>query len=188
VIALVRWLPVLLVVLSTGACATVITPRATPAPAASPNVGPGVPIAHGTRNVNVTFYGGPDNDPPGSTDIAYPNGRHGSAGGAGSDADPITLASDPRELPPGTLAYAPRFEKYFVMEDDCEDCIAEWGANRRPHVDLWMAATGATLPACEAALTPAAPVPLEINPPADRPVDLRPLYDPATGRCWSGGP
>jgi hypothetical protein len=81
-----------------------------------------------------------------------------------------------------------RLAKYFVMEDDCEDCITEWGADHRPHVDLWMAATGATLPACEAALTPAAPVPLEIKPPADRPVDLRPLDDPTSGRCWSAGP
>jgi 3D (Asp-Asp-Asp) domain-containing protein len=188
VIALVRWLPAVLVVLSTGACATVVAPQATPAPAAAPDAGPVVPVAHGTRNVYVTFYGGPDNDPPGSTDIAYPNGRHGTAGGVGTDADPITLATDPRELPPGTLVYVPRLKKYFVMEDDCEDCIAEWGANRRPHVDLWTAAAGARLPACEEALTPDAPVPLEINPPADRPVDPRPLYDPAADRCLSGGP
>jgi hypothetical protein len=28
-------------------------------------------------------------------------------------------------------------------------------------------------------------VPLEINPPADHPVDLRPLYDTGTDRCWT---
>jgi 3D (Asp-Asp-Asp) domain-containing protein len=184
VIAPARLLTVLLVVLSTAACATVVS-RPMPAPAPAPSVSPDVaPAAHGTRNVNVTFYGGPDNDPPGSTDIAYPNGRHGSAGGVGSYDDPVTLATDPRELPPGTVVYVPRFEKYFVMEDDCEDCIAEWGAHRRPHIDLWMAATGSTLPACEQTLTPDAPVPVEINPPAGRPVDTRPLYDPATGSCW----
>jgi hypothetical protein len=141
--------------------------------------------AHGTVNVYVTFYGGPDNDPPGSTDIAYPNGRHGTAAGTGSYADPITLATDPRELPPGTVVYDPQLQKYFVMEDDCAECISEWGASHHPHVDLWTGPAGSRLLACEEALTPPGPVPLEINPPADHPVDLRPLYDTATDRCWT---
>jgi hypothetical protein len=168
--------------LLTAACATVVPP-VPEAPAAVPSAAPTDPAAHGTVNVFVTFYGGPDNDLPGS-DIAHPNGRHATAGGAGSYADPITLATDPRELPPGAIVYDPRLKKYFVMEDDCDDCIAEWGANRRPHMDFWIAPAGTGLLACEEALTPAGPVPLEINPPADRPVDLRPLYDAATNRCW----
>jgi hypothetical protein len=184
-----RLLPVLLLTLLTGACAIVVAPPPpTPAPApAGPDVAPtpAAGAAHGTVNVYVTFYGGPDNDPPGSTDIAHPNGRHGSAGGVGSYADPITLATDPRELPPGTLVYAPQWQKYFVMEDDCEECIDEWGADHHPHVDLWTGASGSRLLACENSLTPDDPVPLEINPPADRPVDPRPLYDPATSTCWA---
>ena len=72
-----------------------------------------------------------------------------------------------------------------MIEDDCEECIDEWGANHRPHVDLWTSATGTRLLACEDALTPDGPVPLEINPPADRPVDAAPLYDPTTNRCLS---
>jgi hypothetical protein len=143
---------------------------------------------HGTVTVEVTFYGGPDNDPPGSTDIAYPNGRHAIAGGTGSYADPVTLASDPRELPPGTLVYYPRLRKYFVTEDDCEECISEWGRNRHPHVDLWSGASGTGLLPCEDALTPDDPQPLEIDPPSDRPVDPGPLYDPADNRCWAAGP
>jgi len=194
-IMLRRLLPVLLLTLLTAACAIVVTPPAptpTPGPAPTPvqpAAGTGAtPAAHGTVNVYVTFYGGPDNDPPGSTDIAYPNGRHGSAGGVGSYADPITLATDPRELPPGTLVYAPQWQKYFVMEDDCEECIDEWGADHHPHVDLWTGATGSKLLACENTLTPDDPVALEINPPSDRPVDLRPLYDPATNTCWAPAP
>jgi hypothetical protein len=173
----------MLLVALTAGCATVVQPPAPPPP--SPTRIPYTSTAHGTVEVYVTFYGGPDNDPPGSTDIAYPNSRHGSAGGVGTYADPITLATDPRELPPGTIVYAPQWQKYFVMEDDCAECIDEWGADRRPHVDLWLGASGTSLPACEEALTPDGRVPLEINPPADRPVDPDALYDPATDRCRS---
>jgi hypothetical protein len=180
-----RLLPTLLLALVlTAACATVVPPVPQPA-APAPTAPPTNPAAHGTVNVYVTFYGGPDNDPPGSTDIAYPNGRHGAAAGTGSYADPVTLATDPRELPPGTVVYDAQLQKYFVMEDDCAECIAEWGANHRPHVDLWTGPSGNRLLACEEALTPPGPVPLEINPPADHPVDLRPLYDTATDRCWT---
>lgn len=179
-----RLAPVLAAALLLTAACTTVVPSVPDAPAAVPTAPPPDPAAHGTVNVYVTFYGGPDNDPPGSTDIAHPNGRHATAGGAGSYADPITLATDPRELPPGGLVYDPQLKKYFVMEDDCEECITQWGANHRPHVDLWTAPAGAGLPACEEALTPPRQVPLEINPPADRPVDPRPLYDAATNRCW----
>lgn len=165
------------------ACATIVPP--VPAAPAAAGAAPTTnPAAHGTVSVNVTFYGGPDNDPPGSTDIAYPNARHATAGGTGTYADPVTLATDPRELPPGTLVYYPRLQKYFVMEDDCDECIAEWGASKRPHVDLWTGPSGAALLRCEETLTPDAPEPIEVNPPADRPVDTRPLYDTATDRCW----
>jgi hypothetical protein len=179
-----RLLPVLLLILLTGACATVVPPVPEAPAAAPPSPAPVDPAAHGTVNVYVTFYGGPDNDPPGSTDIAYPNGRHPAAGGTGSYADPITLATDPRELPPGTVVYEPQLKKYFVMEDDCDECITDWGAGHRPHVDLWTAPAGTALLTCEDSLTPPGQVPLEINPPADRPVDPRPLYDAATNRCW----
>ena len=79
-----RLLPTLLLALVlTAACATVVPPVPQPA-APAPTAPPTNPAAHGTVNVYVTFYGGPDNDPPGSTDIAYPNGRHGAAAGTGS--------------------------------------------------------------------------------------------------------
>ena len=156
--------------------------RPPPAPAAPPTD----PAAHGTVNVYVTFYGGPDNDPPGSTDIAYPNGRHGSRRAAPA-ATPTRSRWPPTRAScrPAPSSTTPQLQKYFVMEDDCAECIAEWGADHRPHVDLWTGPAGSRLLACEEALTPPGPVPLEINPPADRPVDLRPLYDTATDRCWT---
>lgn len=174
----------LVVVLVTGACTTAtVVPEAPPAGTRSE--APVAPItASGTAQVAVTFYGAPDNDPPGSTDIAYPNSRHGSAGGAGTYSDPITLATDPRELPSGSVVYIPILRKYFVMEDDCEECINEWGASRHPHLDLWMGAIGgADLLACEDTLTPTGLTTVEVNPGVDRPVDPRPLFN--GGQCWS---
>jgi len=157
-----------------------------PSPPAT-DVGPSAPApaaavpAHGVVTVQVTFYGALDNDPPGSTEIAYPNGRHPAAGGTGTYADPLATASDPRELPPGTLLYAPQLQAYLVMEDDCADCIAEWEHSRTAHIDIWTGMSGPGLQACEQALTPDAPVPIEVNPPSGRPTDPRPLYTPSGG-------
>ena len=148
-----------------------------PATASRPAPGP-----TGTVTAIVTFYAGLDNTPPGSSEIAHPNGRHATAGGVGTYADPTTLATDPRELPVGRLVYYAPLRRYFVMEDDCDTCVAEWGAGRRAHLDLWVSASSdPAVLACEEALTPAEPVPVEVNPPPDRPVDTRPLF--AGGRC-----
>ncbi|NMI00916.1 hypothetical protein [Pseudonocardia acidicola] len=132
----------------------------------------------------ITFYGAGDNDPPG-TAIAHPNARHSHAGGTGTFSDPVTLASDRRELPVGTVLYYPSLRKYFVMEDDCVACIGEWAAAKRPHLDLWAGDfSGESFLACQEALTPAGKVAVEVNPPPGREVDTRSLYDGA-GRCLS---
>jgi hypothetical protein len=160
----------------TSAPATPTVPPATSAPA--PTTAQQV-----TRKVEVTFYAAADNDPPGSTDIAYPNSRHAAAGGTGTFADPLSLATDPREIRPGVVVYYPPIRKYFVMEDDCAPCIDEWNANRNPHVDLWMAGSkDPVVQDCEAALTPDDPDTVIINPPANLPVDTKPLF--VDGKCW----
>ncbi|MGE3287067.1 MAG: hypothetical protein AB7J32_13330 [Pseudonocardia sp.] len=159
-------------------------PRIVPPPATGPTA-PATSATSATVRVEVTFYAGADNDPPGSSEIAHPNGRHQTAGGTGTWADPLTLATDPDELPVGTVVYVPRLQKYFVMEDDCEDCIAQWKRSRHGHVDLWIsAATDPGVLDCEAALTRDDPETIQINPPADRTVDPRPLHDAASGACW----
>jgi hypothetical protein len=89
-----------------AACGDALT--TTSAPPASWSAPAAPALMGGKVTVEVTFYGGPDNDPPGSTEIAYPNSRHPAAGGTGTYDDPITAASDPRALPPGTLLYDPR--------------------------------------------------------------------------------
>ncbi|AEA22834.1 hypothetical protein ACFQ34_03795 [Pseudonocardia benzenivorans] len=133
----------------------------------------------------ITYYSAYDNDPPGSRAIAHPNARHSQAGGTGTYADPLTLASDPREIAVGTLVYVPTVQKYFVMEDDCESCIAEWGDGRVPHLDLFMPnGNDSSVTACQHQLTPEGRVTVELNPPPGRTVSSTPLY--SGGRCFSG--
>jgi hypothetical protein len=129
-------------------------------------------------SVVVTFYGAGDNDPPGSRDIAHPNALHSVAGGIGTYANPVSLASDRREIAVGTRVYYPALAMYFVMEDDCAGCIDDWSSDRTPHIDLWAGNhSGNDFLACENALTPSERVTVEVNPPSGRPVDTRPLYD-----------
>ncbi|MBN9112690.1 MAG: hypothetical protein J0I34_28350 [Pseudonocardia sp.] len=136
-------------------------------------------------NTEITFYSAYDNDPPGSRAIAYPNARHSQAGGTGTFADPLTLASDPREIAVGTVVYVPLVKKYFVMEDDCAECISDWGGSKVPHLDLFMPnGNDDSVTACQEQLTPAGRVTVELNPPAGRAVSSGPLY--SGGRCFSG--
>ena len=151
-----------------------------PPPTAAPSPAPQQGIR---QTVEVTFYAAADNDPPGSADIAYPNSRHPSAGGTGTAADPLSLATDPREIRPGVLVYYPPIKKYFVMEDDCAPCIDEW--NQTGHrTSTSGCPTRPTPPSrdCEAALTPDDPDTIIVNPPTNLPVDPKPLF--ANGKCW----
>jgi len=83
----------------------------------------------------VTLYGAGDNCPPGGA-IAYPQ-IHKTAGGVGSWQDPITYAGSKAATPAGTIIYIPKYQKYFIMEDDCEECDADW-AKKKYHIDLWL--------------------------------------------------
>lgn len=194
------WLAAVLGVLAVGAAACGVSVPAQPAPPSAPTSAAATPTAPPvtsspaavtpteaaqsvSRKVEVTFYAAADNEPPGSADIAYPNSRHASAGGTGTVDDPLSLATDPREIRPGVVVYYPPVQKYFVMEDDCAPCIDEWSANRNPHVDLWMSnSTDPAVQDCEAALTPDDPDTIIVNPPTNLPVDPKPLF--VGGTCW----
>lgn len=146
--------------------------------------------------MRVTLYGWNDNSPPGCG-IAYPV-VHRCAGGTGTYADPITFASDAGELAPGTRIYYRPLQRYFIMEDDCGGCVADW-AGRGPdggpgyrHVDLWAGggpgdAAGA-LYACEDRWTSNGQAPVIVDPPPGEPVQQGPIFDAATGSCYSGRP
>lgn len=148
---------------------------------------PRPPTKQGTMQaVWETFYAAIDNDPAGSLTIAYPapEGKHAHAGGRGTYADPITLAADQRWLPVGTRVYAPRWHKYFIMEDQCVECEADWGSNHFHHVDLFMPPSlRSGVLACESAATKdqAENDIIILNPDPNRPVDPTPLYTDAGG-------
>ena len=152
-----------------------------------------------TQQTFLTFYGWYDNTPPGAG-ISYPQ-IHSTAGGTGTFADPITFATDSAEQPPGTVVYVPRVKKYFIMEDSCEECSADWtghgpdgGPNLR-HLDLWLGGKGGDeMKAidCEDALTDSnadgtpALESVVVNPPGNETVDSTPLFNVNTGRCYGG--
>jgi hypothetical protein len=132
----------------------------------------------------VSFYGAYDNCPPGGA-IAFP-GFHGEAGGNGSFADPYTYAGAPAKTPPGTRIYVPFVQKYFIMEDYCQECVQDTGF----HFDLWMGPVEIVHPqnliACEVAYTQQSAT-VYINPPANLPVDDIPLFD-QDGNCKIDAP
>lgn len=140
---------------------------------------PASPASGRVLSVFVTFYGAVDNDPPGSTAIAYPQ-VHRRAGGTGTYADPITFATHYHATyPPGTRIYVPRLAKYFVMEDDCR-CDQP-----RDHVDLWAGGVGTDrgVLACEDRLTLHGNEDIVKDPDPHRLVDTHPLYTRQTG-CY----
>jgi len=138
----------------------------------------------------LTFYGWPDNDPPGNA-LAYPRRSntgavHNTAGGTGTYEDPVSMATDPSEWQVGTRFYIPFLQKYVVMEDWCAGCVRNWRQQRRHHIDVWMNSNArvnrSALVDCQHRWTRPS-VPTELNPPPDRTVDLRPLFDTTTNTC-----
>jgi hypothetical protein len=143
-----------------------------------------------TQAVYMTFYGWPDNSPPGNA-IAYPkNGGsptvHNAAGGTGTYDDPITFATDQAEFPVGTRLFAPVLEKYLVMEDDCAECDTDWSSSQKWHIDVWMNSNGtdqsSAVLACEDQWTQSTTV-VEVDPPPGRPATSPPLFDTTSNVC-----
>jgi hypothetical protein len=152
--------------------------------------------------VSLTFYGFPDNTPPGAgiecnlfsrvdcdacnagdpanatTTAAAACGPRGEkAGGTGTYDDPLTMASAARWFCRLEVVYLPYLQKYLRYEDYCAQCEADAAAGRAVHVDVWTgsaARTGGRLQiACENALTPAGMQAIVRNPAPDLPVDGR---------------
>lgn len=142
------------------------------------------PTNHETTDISsiITFYGARDNCPPGG-DIAYPI-IHQQAGGTGNFSDPITFAGDSKAFQPGTKLYVKFLKKYFLMEDECEECEKDW-KKKKYHIDLWIGpdelVNGSLLIGCEVALTPDGNSEVIVNPSDDLEVDYTPLF--ADGHC-----
>ncbi|KAJ3037087.1 hypothetical protein HDV00_002093 [Rhizophlyctis rosea] len=146
-------------------------------------------------NTTVTWYGFDDNccvpegAPPG-TNATFGGACISFAGQApprfhtqatetkGTYDDPTTFAADPTAFPVGTIIYYPAVKKYFVMEDECAECIIDF-ANGIIHVDLWVGPstfTNGTVMCCEDALTSDQPMTIIKNPPPDLPVNKKSLF------------
>ncbi len=145
-------------------------------------------VATETIDMQVTFYGWPDNDPP-SANIALP-GIHQSAGGVGTFEDPVTFATDPNEFPAGTKVYIPFLKKYGVMEDTCAQCISDWSSGQKYHIDIWMTSdtnSGDSVIQCENQWTKETTA-VEVNPPAGREVFSGNVFDPQSKTCLQSIP
>jgi hypothetical protein len=126
------------------------------------------------QNAVHTFYGFPDNDPPGAA-ISYDCGRGQTAGGAGTFNDPLTFASAPGEFQVCETIYNPYLRKYLRMEDYCATCNQDWGIGIW-HIDVWTGSTtvngGNDQLNCEVKLTPTPQQkPIVRNPGPNLPVD-----------------
>ncbi|KAL8836304.1 MAG: hypothetical protein Q9170_002977 [Blastenia crenularia] len=117
--------------------------------------------------VTHTFYGYPDNDPPGPGTAYNCGSRNNIAGGSGTYGDPLTFASAPGEFSTCEIIYVPYLKKYARFEDSCAQCrnmmrltqaVATDYKNGKYHIDLWTGSStvngGSNQIACENALTP----------------------------------
>ncbi|KAE8352703.1 hypothetical protein BDV28DRAFT_157661 [Aspergillus coremiiformis] len=149
-----------------------------------------VPMPCHVQDVAHTFYGFPDNDPPGSG-IAYNCGRGLTAGGVGTFNDPLTFASAPGEFEVCETIYDPFLRKYLRMEDFCNSCNRDW-ANKIWHIDVWTGSNsvngGNEQLDCEIKLTPTPQhKPIIRRPGPNLPVDGTPLYTKMTNSVCNLG-
>ncbi|KAJ4396870.1 hypothetical protein N0V93_001092 [Gnomoniopsis smithogilvyi] len=129
------------------------------------------------ENSTVTFYGGPDNDPPWNDATAYScdpaRGFH--AGGTGSYDDPLSFATADGEYDECEIVYSPYVKKYLRRDDFCATCNA-------PHIDIWTGSSitnrhGEKQIKCEEHMTPDQGQRVIRNPPKNLPVSTKPLWD-----------
>ncbi|KAL8825188.1 MAG: hypothetical protein Q9191_004566 [Dirinaria sp. TL-2023a] len=135
-------------------------------------------------DVKITFFGYPDNSPPGAG-LAFTQCGHSLAGGTGSYDDPISFATaTDGDFKVCDVVYLPWVKKYARYEDDCEQCGEDWDKNHEYHIDLWTGSTtengGQTQIDCENSL-PGGPQTIVRNPPKNLETDTAPFF--ANGNC-----
>lgn len=143
-----------------------------------------VNAACSTRSgVTITFYGYPDNDPPGPATAYNCGGRNYKAGGVGTYSDPVTFASASGEFSSCEIIYVPYLKKYVRFEDYCAQCNTDFGSGKY-HIDIWTGSStvngGNNQIQCENNLTPN-PQSIVRQPPTNLPVDSTALY--SNGQC-----
>jgi hypothetical protein len=98
----------------------------------------------------MTFYGWPDNSPPGNKVAIRCEDRNNIASGTGTYADPLTMAAEEGRFADCEIIYSPYLKKYLRLEDTCANCSGDW-------IDVWTGSNtedgGNALVECEQALT-----------------------------------
>ncbi len=155
-----------------------------------------VKVAPTGVKATITFYGWPDNAPPGNK-IAHPV-LHDRAGGDGTYCNPTTFATErknDKEIPYGIKIYVPFLKQYFIREDLCTTSGPPTGSGSngcyRLWFDLWIGGDKNSKKhavfACERKLTPDRRVPVILWPRDGMPVrHAGPLYrnaPPPDGTC-----
>jgi hypothetical protein len=192
-----RRLPIFVSVLALASCMQ--SSNAPPIPATQAAATKCYVVKQAPANIKatITFYGWPDNSPPGNQ-IAHPV-IHKHAGGDGTYCNPTTFAterSNNKRIPYGTKLYVPFLKQYFVREDLCaasgpskgsgsNGCYGLW-------FDLWIGGTAKSrshaVIACELKLTRSGEVPVVLWPHDGMPVaHPGPIYRNAPrpdGSCY----
>lgn len=168
-----------------------------PPQAGSPNTSCYV-VKQDPTNVNatITFYGWPDNTPPGNK-IAHPI-IHKHAGGDGTYCNPTTFATERKndqQIPYGIKIYVPFIKQYFIREDLCAASGPKSGSGSQGchglWFDLWIGGNAQSnkhaVIKCELKLTPNGEVPVILWPRDGMPVaHAGPIYlnqPPPNGSC-----
>ena len=149
-----------------------------------------------TVQATITFYGWPDNSPPGNK-IAH-GIIHKHAGGDGTYCNPTTFATERannQRIPYGIKIYVPFLKQYFIREDDCAPSGPTSGSGSngcfKLWFDLWVGGTAKSnkhaVIKCEQTLTPNDQVKVILYPRDGLPVAFPgPLYQnqpPPNGTC-----
>ncbi|HET6274562.1 MAG TPA: hypothetical protein VFE16_01325 [Candidatus Cybelea sp.] len=147
-------------------------------------------------SATITFYGWPDNSPPGNQ-IAHPV-IHKRAGGDGTYCNPTTFATEranDKTIPYGIKIYVPFIKQYFIREDLCASSGPTKGSGsqgcHKLWFDLWIGGTAKSkshdVIACERKLTPGGEVAVTLWPRDGMPVaHSGPIYrdqPPPNGSC-----
>jgi hypothetical protein len=144
----------------------------------------------------ITFYGWPDNSPPGNK-IAH-GVIHKRAGGDGTYCNPTTFATEKandKTIPYGIKIYVPFIKQYFIREDLCAHSGPKKGSGHNGckglWFDLWIGGNAQSkshyVIKCERQLTPGGKVSVILYPKSGMPVaHAGPIYKnqpPPYGSC-----
>ncbi|MBV9232787.1 MAG: hypothetical protein JO030_01985 [Candidatus Eremiobacteraeota bacterium] len=159
-----------------------------------------IKVSPTTVKATITFYGWPDNSPPGDQ-IAHPV-IHRRAEGAGTYCNPTTFATERangKRIPYGIKIYVPFLEQYFIREDLCAASGPTSGSGsqgcRKLWFDLWIGGDAKSnsreVVECEQRLTPNRQVSVILYPGDGLPVaHPGPIYrdaPPPNGSCYGKG-